>query len=286
METKISKSKIILASVMALLIVIAGIFYSAKISSDKNLNKEKIKNEALLSEKIKLDEMVNSQKKENTLLVGKNAQLDRILFANTKEIEKKEQEIKRLYAANSSISSLKQKIAELEALKNKLNTDIDQLNAANNVLTSENTLLSEQLKSSQTENNALAINNSILRALVADNYRVEATKGRNNKLTLNAKRTNQLTVSFDLPADATENLHFKVIAPDGKEYASINDASAFIKVSDSNNLLASTDNIISDISTRHTEMVYKPTMKLQKGVYKFNIYNKNDYLGSTQLRLK
>jgi hypothetical protein len=285
MAIKINRSKVIIASAIALSIVLGGILLQSKKTSIKNINAEKIKNETLLSEKIKLDEIVYKQKQEKTLLIEKQTHTDKILHENSILLEQKELEIKRLNASTYSIGSLKQKISELEILKNKLNADIEQLNLTQNSLMTENERLSELLRTTQNENAALTTDNSILRQLIADNYRVEASKGKQSKPTLIARRAKLIAVSFDLSVESTDNLHFKVIAPDGNEYASINDATTCTTITD-NNLTASSDNILETIGAKHSEMIYKPTMKFQKGVYKFNIYNNEDYMGSTQLRLK
>lgn len=189
---------------------------------------------------------------------------------------------------NASVRKLKKHVEELEALKEKLNKDLSELKLVADNLRYENEKLNGLLASVQKDNEALEFNNSVLRAMTADNYRIEALKGKNEKLTVNAKRTNKLFVTMDIPSSSDHGLYFKVVTPEGEEYSSKTDISANIKVIDTQDLVANTDTDISNLSSgkKRIEMSCKPAKKLKKGVYQFNIYNEKTYIGSTQLRLK
>jgi len=287
MKTQISTSKVVMAATMVVAIVLASIFYTGKEKANKNLDQEKLKSEKILSEKIQLDEKIANMKTQLNSLTGKNAQLDKMVSERNKQLQKKEAEIIRLLAENASVSTLKKKIAELEALQDKLNSDLKQMNLSYNTLKDENAKLNGLLSTSQNENDILGVNNAILKAMVADNYRVEALKGKNNKLTINAKRTDKLMVSFDMPANVTNGLNFKVIDPKGNEFSSItNKAVSVSTVSNNDYLLASKDNYTGQVGTSRSELIYKPEHKLEKGVYIIKIFNGKDYIGSTQLRLR
>ena len=187
-----------------------------------------------------------------------------------------------------SYAELKKKNAELEDLLKSLNQEINTLNKSIAMANSENKKLNDQLAYSSKTNTGLSSDNSILKAIISDNYRTEALRGKNEKLTVNAHKTNKLMVSFDLPGNVSDNIFFKVVTPQGKEFSSNKDLAAAIEIIENGDgLLASTsENAIGSAGTKRVEMTYKPNQKLSKGIYQFNIYNGDRFLGSTQLRLK
>jgi hypothetical protein len=270
------------------LILLSGAFLIKNISLNKQLGNERIKSEKLLSERLKLDKSIEKFKNDLAALMGQNVILDKLVAKTSKKLQNKETEIKRLMAENATVGELRAKNSELEAMREKLINDISDLNLSMTQLKTENSQLNDLLTSLRSENEILIVDNTILKAMVADNYRAEALKGKNDKLTINARKTDKLMVSFDLPSDAGDNLHFKVITPKGDEFSSKTDLSARIFVVENNErLLASaSDNIIGSIGTKRVEMIYTPNTRLSKGVYRFNLFNDNSYLGSTQLRLK
>jgi hypothetical protein len=270
------------------LILLSGAFFIKNISLHKQLGNERIKSEKLLSEKLKLDKSIEKFRNDLAALMGQNVRLDKLVTKANKKLQNKEAEIKRLMAENATVDELRAKNSELEAMREKLINDISDLNLSMNQLKTENSQLNDLLASIRSENEILIVDNTILKAMVADNYRAEALKGKNDKLTVNARKTDKLMVSFDLPSDAGDNLYFKVITPKGDEFSSKTDLSARIFVVENNErLLASaSDNVVGSIGTKRVEMIYTPNIRLTKGVYKFNLYNDKNYIGSTQLRLK
>lgn len=130
--------------------------------------------------------------------------------------------------------------------------------------------------------------NAILKELFSYNYRMEALRGKNEKLTVNAKKTNKLIVFFNVPGNTGNNIHFKVVTPDGKELSSNKDLAATIKITENGDGLMASSSLKNGGSTgtKKVEMSYKPKQKMAKGVYQFNLYNEDRFLGSTQMRLK
>jgi myosin heavy subunit len=288
MKTQIARSQTVLIALTALALILSGaIFYSNR-SLKNQLHKEKIKSETLLSEKLNLEKSIDAFKKDLSLLKGRNAELDKVVNETSTKLSKKESEIKKLLAENASLSDLRKKNEELEALHKKMQDEISSLNMNIARLTEENNRFSETVAIVNAENKSLATQNALLEAMLADNYRIEALKGKHDKLTVAAKRTNKLMVSFDLPSDMGSELFFKVITPDKKEFSSKNDNAAIINLYDEDtNLIASLSGVPSgDLKARRAELIYKPDHKLIKGIYRFNIYDGNEYLGSIQLRLK
>lgn len=288
MKTKVSFQKIIVASVISIAIIVAGLSFYKSARLKNSLANEKLKSEIYLSEKLSLDKSVAKFQKDLADLKGKNSYLDNLIAEANLKILHKNKEIDKLMAENVSAKELQNKIADLENLKKQLNIEIEGLNNSLAQAKTENSNLNNQLASTTKLNAGLTSDNSLLKAIVSDNYRTEALRGKNEKLTVNARKTNKLMVSFDLPGNIGNDIYFKVVTPQGKELSSNTDLAATIQITENGDgLLAnSMQNTFGSTGTKRVEMTYKPNQKLSKGVYQFNLYNANNFLGSTQLRLK
>jgi hypothetical protein len=288
MKTKISLEKVFVAGVITLAIIFAGFtFYN--ISKLKNrLSDEKTKSEMILSEKLSLDKSIAKYKLEIANLQNKTSDLNISIAEANRNIQNKIAEINKLKAENGSIKNLQQKNAELESLKQQLSQEMAQINNSLVQAKSENEKLINQLTTASKTNDELVSNNAILKALFSDNFRTEAMRGKNEKLTVNAKRTNKLLVSFDLPDNISNDIHFKVVTPQGKEFSSNKDLAAIIQITEYGDglLASSSENAFGSAGKKRVEMSYKPTQKLSKGIYQFNLYSGKEFMGSTQLRLK
>lgn len=288
MKTKIPFQEAIIGATLMIAIIFAGYFFFAKTKLKSQLSDEKLKTEMLLSEKLRLDKTISKYQVDVSDLKFKTSNLSNsIADANLRIIQKNE-EISRLKANFVSAKELQKKNAELETLKLQLSQEIEKMNRSLADAKSENLKLNNLLAESARANENLSSDNSLLKALFSDNYRTEATRGKNDRLTINAKRTQKLMVSFDLPGNISNEIYFKVVTPSGKELSSNKDLAAEMNITEYGDaLLASiSENAIGGAGTKRVELSYKPNKKLSKGIYQFNLYNKDRLLGSTQLRLK
>ncbi len=289
MKTQLTQRQNVLVIVTALALILTGIFFYTNRSLKDQLNKEKIKSEALLSEKLNLDKSTDKFKKDLASLQNKILQLNKSVKGTSDQLVNKNAEIKKLIAENASLQDLKKKNAELEALRSTLENEIIGLNLNMEQILAENKRMVEQLATIVRENESLTLHNALLEAMLADNYRIEALKGKRDKLTVAARRTNKLMISFDIPAEISEELYFNIITPDGKELSSRYDRSVTMKFHNQDkNLMASlTGTPSGSQDAKRAELIYKPEQKLSKGIYRFNVYNnEGEYMGSIQLRLK
>jgi hypothetical protein len=289
MKTNISIQKVIVAVVLLVAIIFIGLLYQGKTKFKKQLFDEKRKSEILLSEKLSLDKAIKNYQFDITGLQNKTSGLNKLIDEANINVQNKNDEINRLKTANKgSLKNLKEKNAELENQMLQLN---EQLSKSNNSLAqvkSENEVLNNQIFATSKKADELERDNNILRELFSYNYRTEALKGKNEKLTVNSKRTNKLFVGFDLPGNISNDIHFKIITPEGKELSSDKDLAANIKITENGDglLASSSQNSAGSKGTKRVEMSYKPSQKMAKGIYQFNLYNEDRFLGSTQLRLK
>lgn len=289
MKALLTKKNAIIAALVAILFTAGGSLYLSNKGLKNNLKSERLKSENLLAQKLHLDKSLEQSKKDVAELQGKANTMERKLSEINQQIDQKNSEINRLRAQNGSIKDLRNKISELENLKAQRDEELNNLNKTLALAQAENASLSEKLASAVKAKSTLMDDNHILKALVSDNYRTEAFRGKNEKLTVNARKTKKLMVSFDLPSDIpAKEVYFKVFTPEGLEYSSAKDLAATISFIDNDDhLIASSDQAAFGPSgSRRIEMAFNPKKKLTQGVYRFNLYNGERFLGSTQLRLR
>lgn len=262
----------------------------SKQKTEQALNESKLNAETLLSEKLSVEKQIGQLKNDLRELNGKNADLDRILNETSKKLAQKEAEFQSaLNSSNVKRRSLENQIAQLQRIKEDLERERDLMSQNLDQLKGSNKDLNDLIASLQAKNRKYEEDMSLQKAL-ADNFRIESLKGKKDKLTVNSRRTKKLTVGFDVPQALTEDVNFKVITPQGKEFASNDGKSKEISlriIESDAGLVASLSPVTGDFEiSKRIEMTYKPKEKLKSGVYKIQVYNGDTYLGSCQMRLK
>lgn len=281
---------IILIGAIVLALVTIGVFFAHNRSLKKNLTKERLSSEALLSEKLLLDKSIEKINVELMDVKSRNTQLGSRLEEKAREIDEKMAEMRKLMNENSTLRGFRSKARELEALTTKLNESISELNGMleNERLqfASEKQLLNDKVSALQKENGQLYATNTILSAMAGNNHRVEALRGKNDRLTVRARRTHKLVFSFELPATIGDNIEFKLNCPEGKVFDSKDNQHASIQVINNNRNFYASISDIPAVETKTIEMVYLPEEKLTKGNYEFQVYNNGRYIGSSKFRLR
>jgi len=170
----------------------------------------------------------------------------------------------------------------------KLTKTVEQLIAKNNHLLKQVNQLALDNQQLKATNNVITIHKGIGRA-----FRVEAWKSRNRDLTTRGKKTNKLVISFE-PSDRHEFMKIK------KEvfYVTMSDESGAIynilqgqkkTVYLDNNpveILPSFELMAEDADQINRINIAVENLKgIPAGVYNFDIYTNNAYVGNTQIRL-
>ncbi len=274
---------------IAVIILIAGlistgIFYTVNRSQLKNLNDEKLKSEMMLSEKLALQKEIESFKTQINSLSGKNTELDKLLAETSQKLSEKEAQFNKIVRENGNIKKLKGELAELTQLKKDFDNQVSQLNETIQKLNSEKDALNETIASLQKENQQLATNLEILSSMRADNYLVETNK-RNDRLTVVAKRTKKMIVTFIVPEKMIENISFKLTKPDGTQIDGKDNGIAYKVVNSDEGLTASITGGAIKVSKK-IEMTYEPKVKQKAGIYKIEMYNDGNYIGACNVKLR
>lgn len=289
---KTSKETIIAGVVTIMFFTALGfaLFYSTDNKSlNRDLKAEKLKSEKMLSQKLALDKDISKLKMDINNYQGKNKQLDGKLADMHKKLTQKENELNSLLKQKSlSDSKYKKQVEELNNYKKQVEEEIAMLNESLSDMKFKNSYLQNTVASLEKSNSDLSKRNSFLNESGGNNYGIEALK-KNQKLTINSRKTKEIVLGFDVPASLANNLTLNVSTPDGKKTSSADskEISYTIISEDEPVLLASTEMTVGiGVSSKRVALSYKPTEKFKKGVYKIDIYHQNTYLGSTQIKLK
>lgn len=287
MKTAEKRDRIIAAASTALFVVaLVGmvIIHDSNRSLEDLLNGAKLKNENILSEKLSLDKEIKNYKAQLAALKGKNSELDKYLATAEADLAQKEKELK---AAQGQKTSAKE-LANLKKMRGDLEKQISSLSAQIATLEASNTSYSTQLASLTAKNKELMANNELMKAFAANNYRVETSRGKNDKLTVVARKTKRLKMGFDLPQTVVENIQFKIKTPEGKVIDKEEEGltATIVDMEDGSDLIASLEPMGDFEVNRRIEMKYEPKKKLGKGVYTIDIYNGTTYMVSCQVKLR
>lgn len=282
-----SKRKIVAGSLTAVIFAsLSGLLWMHDTNGNltKDLNEEKLKSESLLSEKLSLDKQIQQMKDQIASLMGKNGDLDKILKETSGKLSRKEKELANINWDKNKSAKLEKELAQL---KNDFDKQLMSYNTTIADLKRENEELQATVLSMTGHNEQLKSDNDLLKAIVTTNFRVDATKGKKDKLTVVAKRTNRLTMGFDMPEDVVENVHFKIESPNGKIYESEIDGITMRAIEDDNNLLASIGGYNGEFNVnKRIEMTFQPKDRLSRGIYQIQIFNGESYIGSCQVKLR
>ena len=292
MNTSSRESRVAIGVTLLFLLAMGfAIFYfSDGRNLKKDLTSEKVKSEKMLSEKLALSKELDKLKNEIDSYKGKNASLDKSLADLKSKLQKKEAEFNRM-AANSS-PNYKKQFQELQAIKADLDKTLARLNEELSALQSENNDLRTSLAMMEANNEQLAVNNKNLTRMIVNNLEAEAQK-KNNKLTVNAKKTKEIILAFEVPVSMSEQLKFNIVFPDGKQVASNNSKNITYAVNHKDfvfsdaEVVASTQNLfVKSDDSKQIALSYKADSKLKPGTYQIDIYSENEYLGSCRMKLK
>lgn len=280
-ETLIAAGSIIF---MLMSLVGTGIFYNANKSLKKSLDMEVLNSEMILSEKLQFQKEIDGFRVKIKELMGKNKDLDKILAETTRKLNEKEEALNLIVRENGNIKSLKKQMAELTQMKKDMESQMLSLNESVQKLTKDKEMLNKTILALQDENKMLSENLAILSSVTTDNFLVEATKGKKEKLTVKANRTNKIAVSFKVPSNMVEKVSFKILKPDGILVEG-NDKGIAMRIVNNETLLASRSTDLIEISKK-IEMTYSPKSKLKPGIYTIEMYNGEKYIGSCNLKLR
>lgn len=289
MKNMVQNPKVIAGTVtflLAIALVSLISFYEANRSLEAGLNDEKLKSERILSEKLSLEKEIAKLKQSVTSLQGRNAELDKTLTSTSAKIAEKERELSRMSKENASLKQYKQQYADIQKIKNDLESQVLALNNALTAANKEKESLNRMVAELQVKNKSLSDELAQIQIASLDDIRVEAFK--KNKLTVSAKKTKKLDINFIIPSKySADNLTFKISDPSGQVLSPKDGTIAYVETQDAPILTADASDMLYLKQTKQVKMEYKPKKKLKAGIYRIEVSSAdNAYLGSLQVRLR
>ncbi|HNQ83926.1 MAG TPA: hypothetical protein PLW31_03230 [Bacteroidales bacterium] len=288
---KMNRERVIAATTTILLVaslIGTGYYYRTSGTLKSGLNNEKLKSESLLSEKLALAKEIEKLKSDISQWQGKSQESDKLLAEAREKIEAMEKTMSWLRKENATVASLKKELNELKQLRTDLEAQLAELERKNKDKDNQIEALHAEVIALKSERDGLKSDVAALKANITDDFRVETLRGKKNqKLTLNARKTKKLMVSFEIPQSMSDNVRFTIETPNGKEIKSDDKSLTYNVVDDGRNMIANLSPYTGEFEiSRRIEMAYKPDQKLEPGIYKIKIYHKDTYTGSCQVRLK
>lgn len=283
-----SEKRITAIAVLILIAALIGniLLFTANRSLTKDLNTEKLQTELMLSEKLALQKEIETFRNQIHSLSGKNAELDKLLAETSQKLSEKEAQYNEIVRENKNIKKLKKQLAlaELEQMKKEFESQVLALNGEIAKMNLEKDELNRTIASLQKENQQLATNLDILSSITGDNYLVETTR-RKDRLTVIAKHTKKITMSFNVPENMVENISFKLTKPNGTQVDGKDNGIAYKVVNGDEGLTASLSG--GDIKvSKKIEMTYEPKEKQKPGIYKIEMFNNDKYIGACNVKLR
>jgi uncharacterized protein YlxW (UPF0749 family) len=254
-------------------------------SLEAGLEKEKLKSETLLSEKLALEKEMEKFKEKLFELKEQNLDLDNLYKSTSAKLERQQAEYNRMKRENMSLAQVKKQRQELIAMQSQLENELQSLRNSYAELEARNKELNTTVASLQERNKILT--DDLNRAMFAsvDQSQIQAVKGKNERLTIRAKRAKKLIANFQVPGNL-KNLSFRIIDAKGNTMSQ-NDGTIASSITPSeNNVTASSGAEFQGNKLQNVEMVFVPKEKLKTGVYTVEILNENLYVGSVKVKLR
>lgn len=253
--------------------------------------------DSLTQVKIALENNIDQLQTSFTTLSAENDTLAYRLASATNIIAEKEailQEVKSKSLREEN--ALRAQVQRLQTLKDRYETIIDVLTQKNTALVVENARLRGANDSLFTEISDLGLQleaqmrKTLSAQYKATNFRVEMER-RNDKLTLRAKRTRELKISFELnqvPLDyqGNQQIYLVITNDKGVPISSQNPIQATIKTDKGSvAIIAQATQIQNVIENQQILLSYKLDDRLKKGTYIVSVYSEKGLLGLASFRL-
>jgi myosin heavy subunit len=254
-------------------------------SLETDLEHEKLRSEALLSEKLLLEKDIEKMKTQLSGLKGLNGDLD-ILVRNTEaKFAEQEAEMKKLRSANASLALVRKQREQLLSIQQELERELQAMRGSLSELERENQTLSSTIAQLQDQNQLLMAD--LNRAMIAsiDHSQVQAVKGRKDRLTVRARKTNKLIADFEVPG-SLRNISYRILDPKGNPLTEKQGVIVSHATPSGDHVLASAGDGTLGNGLQKVRMEYLPKVKLQSGVYTVEILNDNLYVGSMNVKLR
>jgi hypothetical protein len=282
----------VLTGLLLLTITSTAFYYNSGQNYRSEADKARLSRDSVLAVKQLLDKEVQDMKIDLLNVKGHNEELDKKLSDSELALQEKQNLIDKLMAENATVFSLRKQLKALKADHATMEKQIQDLLAENQQLQSLNASLVQNV--SRLEKDKLALQEQLNLAdklnSKAGNFRIDMLHN-SNKVTAKSKRTNEIGISFDLPANLSDEnpgnkeMYLVILDPQGKP----------VQNKSNKNFTLKNGNTVSAIKTQIVEWSKNPqTIKMNikmenkirsKGVYKIQVYTEDGMIGASQMRM-
>ncbi len=280
----------IVAAILVALLIGTSALYIRNGRLKEAVNHEKLQSEKLLSEKLLLTKQIDQFRGEIATLKGKNQEADRRLEKAGRDLTQLETRLQQLDKEAAGARQAKQQLAALKKLRETLAAELKSVKAYNGQLEDKNATLTRDLSRLTAENGTLLAQNKALAdqvktlSFTGSNFKIEVLKRNNDKLTVKARRTEKISIGFEVAAGTAldpQLIHVDLLSPDG----SLQEGKSEVNVEGGSPLSASTGPGATAADSRKVSITYDPKEKLKKGTYTAIVFHGNTLLGKAQFRL-
>jgi hypothetical protein len=260
-------------------------FHDAYTGQQAAMDQGRLSHERLLGEKLQLEKQVievdgrlSVERTERTEAEQRVQDLERRvkealdrqrgLEARARQADRAAKRAKELESANGALNG---ELSSARASVQELRAELDRMR-------SERDALAAQVEA--RSQSAWMVNNAV----------VEALRGRKGRLTVKARRTNEIRMAFDLPKEMAQHANFRVITPDGSAFAGSDPAlSMDIDTTPDDAALAAVDltaGMLPGEPTARVHLKFDPDRRLQPGTYRIDVRSGDTYLNTVLLNLR
>jgi len=301
--TKLSAENIALIAIILLLLAFGlGLWSWMRFDNLKKLRQSETAQhevvlDSLLQAKVALESHLDQLETAFTDLSTTNDTLAQRLATATNIVAAKETLIREIKTQNlREEKTLRAQVQRLQTIKDRYETIIAVLDQKNVALMAENARLRGTTDSLSMEISDLGrrleaqIRQTMSAQYKATSFRVEMER-RNDKLTVRARRTRELNISFELnqvpPAyQGTQQIYLVITDDRGLPIASENPVRANIRTDKGNvEVIAQATQMQNVIANQRIALNYKLEDRLKKGTYIVSVYSEKGLLGVASFRL-
>lgn len=295
-NTSLVVALIVLGILMIAAFGIGYMYWEENETMQTEIFKEREKAKEIEDIKKKLDEELESSRAELNSYMNRNVELDELLKNANKKLNARQKQINRLAKEKANITAYKQQLEEMSEENEEFRAKIAAFTTEVEQLKSENSQLKTTIATLESEKASLTTKVNSANSLQAYSIKAETMqqkKGDKYVFTNRAKRTDRISISFELPDNplaekGSKDVHLLIISPNGNI---LSDASSsqptFTKMPDNK----------ESAFTRHKAVDYTGTKQkvffnwdkskgYLTGNYKVEIYLDGSMIGSTAFTIR
>jgi hypothetical protein len=263
------------------------------------LNNERIElSEDLVAERAQMQNTLEAKDILNKKLIGAIADAEELRVHNkqlAQANETKDLSIKSL--SNEAVQTSRWKIEssklqkQIPALKEELSRLKEEKSGIESRMGSERAVWQKRISELELQVAQLETRLAGNTIIAANNFRIEAIRGRNNRLTSKAQRAQRILVSFHaneelMKASQSGNLYLSVSGPGTQKLTSANAETVAIQLGDKRvEIPVVAKAKLQKMKEGWQEIVMTIVTRLKPGIYQADVYSDTHHLGGAQIRL-